>query len=65
MELIGTPDLCYINKVCVLISLYTLLGPLTEWGPGQNALVAPPSRRPWLILMIENCKQINEMLHQQ
>ena len=44
MELIGTPDLCYINKVCVLISLYTLL-PFEaphRVGPGQNAPVAPP-----------------------
>ena len=26
------------------------MGPLAEWGPGQIAPVAPPSRRPWLYM---------------
>ena len=47
MELIGTSrSLYYIIKVCDLSILYALLptymGPLTEWGPGQNIPVALP-----------------------
>ena len=29
-----------------------LLGPLSGWGPGQNAPVAPPCGRPCLVLLL-------------
>ena len=52
--------------------MYALLpmGPLTEWGPGQNAPVAPPVRgRPWELAMcrfvfvtqISKCMKVKQL----